>query len=329
MGTAHRHNVGTLAPVDHMDFLFLTLGIAGLLIGTELTISGALAIARRHALPEFVVGLVVLSVGSDLPELAVALDAGIRNLVSGEAAGVVVGSAVGSSLAQIGFVMGVAGLLTYLTLPKRYIYRHGGILLGSTVLLILFALDGLISRVEGAALVTFYVVYVIALLAAEPVGGELEEMAAAEDGLRAWLLVITGLAIIALASELTVDSVVNLATMFALDETMISALVIGLGTSLPELSITIGAVMRKKVSLSVGNIVGSNIFDTLIPIGVAALIGPLAFDRKILMFDLPYLFGLTALVLTLFVLPKKGMQRGEAALVLLLYASYVILKVLQ
>lgn len=312
-----------------MDFLLLALGIAGLLIGTELTISGALAIARRYALPEFVVGLVVLSIGSDLPELAVAIDAGIRNLMTGQASGVVVGSAVGSSVAQIGFVMGVAGLLTYLTLATRYVYRHGAMLLGSTVLLFLFALNGEISRVEGAALVLLYVIYVLAILQPEDMSEELSGMAAAEDGLRAWLLVAVGLTAIGLASELTVSSVVSIAELFGMDETMIAALVIGLGTSLPELSISVGAVLRKQVSLSVGNIVGSNIFDTLIPIGVAALIAPLDFDSSLLWFDLPYLFALTTVVLSLFVVHRKGLQKGEALVVLTLYAIYVTVKVLQ
>jgi cation:H+ antiporter len=308
-----------------MDFLLLILGIAGLVLGTELTVAGALAIARRYGLPEFIVGLLVLSVGSDLPELAVAVDAGIRNLLTGEAAGVVVGSAVGSSVAQISFVLGTAGVLTYLTLPRRYVYRHGGMLLGATVLLGLFALDGLVSRVEGAALVVVYAMYVVALLAREEVGDSLEEFGA-ESGVAAWIRLAAGLVVVGLASELTVRSVVGIAETFGLQETLIAALVIGLGTSLPELAISVNAVLRKRVSLSVGNIVGSNIFDTLVPIGTAGLIAPLAFDRGILTFDLPWLFGLTALVLVLFLVRRRGLQRPEAALLLGLYAGYVALK---
>lgn len=309
-----------------MDFLLLILGLAGLVLGTELTVGGALTIARRYGLPEFVVGLLVLSVGTDLPELAVAIDAGIRNLLTGEAAGVVVGSAVGSSVAQISFVLGTAGVLTRLTLPRGYVYRHGGMLLGATVLLGLFALDGLVSRVEGAALVVVYVMYVVALLAREQVGDSLEEFGAVGSGAAAWIRLAAGLVVVALASELTVRSVVGMAETFGLQETLIAALVIGLGTSLPELAISVNAVLRKSVSLSVGNIVGSNIFDMLVPIGTAGLIAPLAFDRGVLTFDLPWLFGLTALVLVLFLVRRRGLQRLEGALLLTLYAGYVTLK---
>ena len=156
-----------------MDIVYLILGIAGLLIGTELTIGGALAIARKHHLSEFFVGLIVLSIGSDLPEIAVAIDAGMKSAHGLDASGVVVGATVGSVVAQIGFVLGVAGLLSYLTLPQRYIYRHGAVLLGSTVLLFLVAFDGLVSRIEGLILITFYIIYVVVLLAREKVPEEI------------------------------------------------------------------------------------------------------------------------------------------------------------
>ena len=96
---------------------------------------------------------------------------------------------------------------------------------------------------------------------------------------------------------------------------------------MPELSISIGAVLKKKSALSVGNLIGSNIFDTLVPIGVAALISPITFGREFLVFDLPLLFILTTLVLCFF-LRKKGLQRKEALVLLLFYGSYLVLKIL-
>ena len=128
-----------------MDFFLLALGIIGLLVGTEFAVGGALAIAKRYHLSEFVVGLIVLSIGSDLPEIAVAIDAGMRSLLVADASGVVVGTSIGSVIAQIGFVLGVAGILKFLTLPRRYIYRHGAVLVSATVLLFLVAFDGSIS----------------------------------------------------------------------------------------------------------------------------------------------------------------------------------------
>jgi cation:H+ antiporter len=105
-------------------------------------------------------------------------------------------------------------------------------------------------------------------------------------------------------------------------------LIIGLGTSLPELSISLAAILKKKVHLSVGNIIGSNIFDTLIPISAAALISPVYFTRDFFVFDLPYAFVLTTVVLYFFA-HKKGLQKRESATVLGLYLLYVLIKLTQ
>ena len=310
-----------------MDFLLLILGIAGLLIGTELVIGGALAVARKHHLSEFFVGLIILSIGSDLPEIAVAVDAGLKTLTGSDASGVVVGSAIGSVVAQIGFVLGTVGLLTHLTLPKRFIFKHGTVLLGATALLYLTAIDGVITWIEGSMLVIFYIMYVVVLLSRERVPPEVE--AAVPDETRwPWFRIIVGLAAVIGCSELTVGSVVRLAYEFGVNDIVISVLIIGLGTSLPELSISLAAIMKRKVYLSVGNIIGSNIFDTLVPISLAAMIAPVTVSGSILRFDLPYAFMLTAVVLALFY-RGGGFKRPEAGIVLALYGGYVVINLLQ
>ena len=310
-----------------MDFLFLILGIAGLLLGTELTIGGALAIARKHHLSEFFVGLIVLSIGSDLPEIAVALDAGMKTFMGQDASGVVVGSAIGSVIAQIGFVLGMAGMLSFLTLPRRFIFKHGTVLLASTVLLFLAGYDGVISRIEGLTLIIFYIIYVVILLSREKIPEE-TPVTVTEDTAFPWTRLVVGLAMVIGSSELTVSSVVSLAYVFNISEAVISVLIIGLGTSLPELSISLAAILKKKVHLSVGNIIGSNIFDTLLPISAAALITPVLFARDILLFDLPYAFVLTFVVLFFFAF-RRGLQKPEAATTLAMYLGYVLIKLTQ
>lgn len=310
-----------------MDFFYLVLGIAGLLIGTEVTIGGALAIAKKHHLSELFVGLIVLSIGSDLPEVAVAIDAGMKGMMGQDASGVVVGASIGSVVAQIGFVMGVAGMLSYLTLPRRYIVRHGAVLLGSTVFLFLAAMDGLITRVEALTLITFYIIYIVVLLSREKVPEEAQTTVSDEHS-RPWIKLILGLIAVIASSELTVSSVVQIAQDLQINQAVISVLIIGLGTSLPELSISLAAIMRKKVHLSVGNIIGSNIFDTLIPISAAALLSPVMVEHGLIVFDLPFIFLLTMVVLFMF-LHKKGIKKGEAAIILLLYFVYVGVKLTQ
>ena len=310
-----------------MDFLVLIVGVAGLWLGTELTVGSALAIARRQQLSEFFVGLVILSIGSDLPELAIAVDAGIKSLMGQDASGVVVGTSIGSVIAQIGFVLGLGGIISYLTLPRQFIYKHGAVLLGATVLLAMVALDGVVTRVEGLILISLYAIYIFALMNGENVPEE-EPEPVAGGGFRSWLMLATGLAVVIFSSEATVSSVVKLARAFDISEALIAVLIIGIGSSLPELSISISAILKKKTQMSVGNIIGSNILDTLLPIGVAAVISPVFFERQLLYFDIPFILILTGTVLFFF-LRKRGIKRTEGAIILSLYFGYVLFKLTQ
>ncbi|MCW8873896.1 sodium:calcium antiporter [Pseudomonadota bacterium] len=310
-----------------MDFLILIAGIAGLWLGTELTIGGAMAIARRLQLSEFFVGLVILSIGSDLPELAVAVDAGLKGLLGQDTSGVVVGTSIGSVVAQIGFVLGLTGLISYLTLPRSFVFRHGTVLLGATILLFALAFDGRITRFEGVLLVGTYGAYVLALMNGANVPEE-RPRALAGGGLSSWLALIAGLVVVIASSEVTVSTVVHIAQTFDVSEAVISVLVIGLGTSLPELSISISAILKKRTQLSVGNIIGSNVLDTLLPIGLAAMISGVRFERQLLYFDLPYIFVLTTVVLAFFI-TRRGVTRPEGAIILGLYGAYVAVKLMQ
>lgn len=310
-----------------MEFLFLIAGVAGLWLGTELTIGGALAIAKRHRLSEFFVGLVILSIGSDLPELAVAADAGVKGLMGVNASAVVVGTSLGSVVAQIGFVLGVVGVISHLKLPRRYIYRHGAALLAATVVLYLIALDSHVSRVEGTVLIALYAGYVVALMNGANVPDE-EPRPLAGGGWSSWLALLIGLSVVIASSEVTVNQVVGIAHKFQISEGLISVLIIGIGTSLPELSISIGAILKKRTELSVGNIIGSNILDTLLPIGLAAVISEVTVERGFVSFDIPYIFVLTAVVLAMFVI-RRGIRRPEGLVILSAYAGYVFLKLLQ
>jgi len=310
-----------------MDFLILITGIAGLWLGTELTVGGALAIARRHQLSEFFVGLVILSIGSDLPELAVAVDAGFKGLMGNDTSGVVVGTSIGSVVAQIGFVLGLAGMISLLTLPRTFVVKHGVVLLAATALLFLVAFDGIVTRTEGLVLVTMYVVYVVALMNGENVPDEEPGHLAGGDW-RSWVLLLAGLGAVIISSEVTVTSAVNIAHAFNVSEALISVLIIGLGTSLPELSISISAILKKRTQMSVGNIIGSNVLDTLLPIGLAATISHVTFERQLLLFDLPFIFVLTAVVLGFFY-TRRGVTRPEATVILSFYAVYVAVKLLE
>lgn len=310
-----------------LDALTLFAGLAGLWYGTQITVRNAVFLAGRLGMSELVVGIAILSVGSDIPELAIAIDASLRNLATGTASGVVVGTAIGSSLAQIGFVLGLVGLFGYITVPKQVVFRHGSVMLGSIVFLALAGLDGFVSRTEGATLVAVYLFY-FAFLLTDKQGSSSEST----DGKSVPLLKIStglaiGLVIVAAGSELTVYAVVNISDSFGLNQGLIAIFLIGIGSSLPELSISLTAVLKKKTRLSVGNLIGSNIFDTLIPVGVGGMISTLTFDRTMLVFDLPALAFVSMMALFYFA-QVKGIQKREAITVIAVYFLYATTRVL-
>ena len=268
-----------------------------------------MGIAERFGCPSLSSAWRYFSVGSDLPELAIAVDAAIKNLQTGQTSDVVVGSALGSGLAQIGLVLGITGLLHHLTLPSRAVYRHGSMLLGSLVLLALFAFDGHVSFTEGIALVVVYVIYLIMLLSSGGNGNDDIDGHPKANLIVLIASLIVGLAIVTGSAELTVSSATKMAARFGWEQSLIAILLIGLGSSLPELSISVVAAIKRRAHLSIGNLIGSNIFDTLVPIGVAATISELAFDQGMLLFEVPALFALSALVLVFF----KGKEGDSQA----------------
>lgn len=303
----------------------LLFGLAGLWFGTEMTIRGAVTVASRLGVSEFIVGVAILSIGSDLPELAIAVDGAIINLHAGDASDVVVGTAIGSCLGQIGFVLGTAALLSYLTLPRAMIFQHGSVLLGSAALLGVFGFDGTVTRAEGLALLVVYAIYFAALFGDRRKSAEQDSDDAQIRTAQAWLYLLIGLGIVGISAEFTVDGAIAVAAALDISEAMVAVIIIGLGTSLPELSISVGAALRGRARMSVGNLIGSNIFDTLVPVGAAAAISTLRFDHDLLRYELPFLFFLTLIVLVFFV-RKRGIQKSEAVIILALYGGYLLLK---
>ena len=308
-----------------MEYLSLLSGLAGLWFGTELTIRGAVTVASRLGVSEFIVGIAILSIGSDLPELAIAVDRAIINLRAGDASDVILGTAIGSCLGQIGFVLGTAALFSYLTLPRAMIFQHGSVLLGSVALLGVFGFDGSVTRAEGLALLVVYAIYFVALFGdRQKNAGQNSDDGHISSG-KAWLHLSAGLGIVGISAEFTVGGAIAVAAALDISEALVAVIIIGLGTSLPELSISVGAALKGRTRMSVGNLVGSNIFDTLVPVGAAAAISTLRFDGSLLRYELPFLLLLTLIVLVFFV-RKRGIQKGEAIMILALYGGYLLLK---
>ncbi len=302
----------------------LAIGLVGLWGGTLLTVRGAVEVSERHGLSQGFIGLTILAIGTDLPELLVSVSGSIQQLQGVESSGVIVGNATGSAMAQGTLVLGVAGLFGYLGIAKRMVQRDGTTLLLAIALTTALCWDGDVTRVEGATLLIAYLMYFVALVQAE--SRELDEV----EGpmVRAlspfWALGV-GLVAVILAAHVVVTEGIAIAEAYGISQTVVGALIIALGTSLPELALSIGAARQGHASLSVGNIIGSNIFDLLVPVGVAAAIHPLVVAEATTTFDLP-VFAFVTAALLFFMLYREGLQRGEAVLLIVCYVGYVVLR---
>lgn len=309
------------------EFVLLLTGMAGLWAGSELMVRSASALTDRYYLSDAAFGMIVLAIGTDLPELFVAVDASIRSIGGDNLSGIVIGSAVGSSIGQFGLVFGLGGFFGFHAMRRRFLARNAFFLLGSIAALFVFSYDGRVTRAEGVALALFYATYLYVLITRRTHSPDASPPQ--RDGpapARAWITLAAALVLLWLAAELTVASAVAFGRIVGLSNLAVSAIVIGMGSSLPELSVSIAALLQKRARLSAGNLVGSNVLDTLLVPGLAAIISPLAVAGEVLLIDLPVLAVITTLVIGFLYVSRRGVRAPEGMLLLAVYASYVAVR---
>ena len=306
-----------------MNLLLLTIALVGLWVGTEITVRQALRLAATLRLSPMFVGLTILAIGTDLPELVLSIEAGLQRLTGVETSGLVVGNAIGSSLGQIGFALGVTGLFGYVTLGRRRGWSDGVMLLGSIAIFFMLGVDGAFTRIDGGILITVYLVYFATTVRRERYEKAKRKRRMTNGGAKMGALCLLGFVIVAAFSHLAIKSAVALAEEWGIAQTFVGIVLIGIGTSLPELAVSLNAVFKKQGALSAGNILGSNIFDMLVAPGTAAVIAGLNVDSpSMLTIDLLALLAISLLALYFFK-RRKGLQKGEALTLLIAYIAYI------
>jgi cation:H+ antiporter len=305
--------------------LLIIIGLIGLWLGTRWIINGAIGIAKRFNLSHSFVGVAILAVGTDLPEVFVSIKASLLHLRGIESSGIITGNAIGSSISQITFILGVAGLFLNFTMAKRDLWRDGIALLTSILLLFIFGIDGIITRLEGGILLIAYLVYYIILLKNQT--EHTDDNSAGKDYSNSALafFLLAGFSVLIFSSHLVVENAMLLAEKWGVAQSFVGIAIIGLGTSLPELAVSVGAAFRKSAGMSVGNIIGSNIFDGFIPIGIGGAISTTNMDSNLMKFDLPSLLVMTFLVL-IFLRTKRGISKFEGITLIIIFLLYISIK---
>lgn len=301
-------------------FVLITLGFYVLIKGADVLVEGSVAIAERMGVSKLFIGLSLVAIGTSAPEFAVSLASAIKGV-----GGIAVSNVVGSNVANISLCLGVTllfGNLTVKNTTKKVEIPFLVLVSLSFFAMLLRRKPATIDWNDGIVLLSIFAIYTYYLM--NMAKSDMEELEKEEniDVKRAITMVVSGLIGVALGGDMTVDSIVEIAKMFHLSNSLFALTVVAVGTSLPELVTSITAANKGHTDLSVGNIVGSNIMNILLIIGVSSIVGKrLVVDVNMYWIDATFLLFTSAV---LAVMAAKGnLKRYDGAILLAIYVSYI------
>ncbi len=287
------------------------VGLLLLILGADRFVHGAAATARNLGVPPLLIGLTIVALATSAPEILVSLVAALRNEPD-----LAIGNAIGSNIANIGLVLGIVVILRPIKLKSATLRREMPALLAVTLLTVSLFLDSNLSRVDGLVLLVGLIIVMIWLTrlgfrssATDPLQAEFDAEIPKHMSMRVaifWLLV--GVATLLVGAELMVDGAIDIAQSLGVSEVVIGITMVAFATSLPELAVSAVSAFRGEYGLAIGNIVGSNIFNLLAVIGVAATIQPAALPPSVLSL---HIFVMVAFTLVLFAMTYEYEGRGQ------------------
>ena len=305
------------------DLVYIFGGLVLLVFGGDWLLKSAVGLSNRLNISKIIVGLTVVSFATSLPELIVSVKAALDGYPD-----IAIGNVVGSNIGNIGLVLGVVLLINAIQIDKSFFATDWPTKMIASVLLFVFLImDGELSRVEGFIFIVLLIVFLFYLVKQNrKVTMEVREVKEKE---MSYLLILGFLAVGGFAlwagSELLVNGAVNLAENLGVSKRIIAVTVVSIGTSIPELASSVIASIKKENDISIGNIIGSNIFNILSVLGITAIISPIKnIDQSIMSQDIYWMLGFGIILLPLVLLPKRGsLSFKEGILLLLAYATFI------
>jgi cation:H+ antiporter len=305
-------------------WLALVIGLVVLYFGAQALVKGGASLALRLGLTPLVIGLTVMAFGTSSPEMVVSVQAA----ASGNGA-ISIGNVVGSNICNIALILGLCALVTPLTATAQVIRREVPIMIGVSVVALLMLMDGHLARWEGGLLLAGLIVYTVLTVKqarAETAASEASKEYAAEigpkpDGLgKSIALVVGGLGALIVGSHFFVTGAVTLAESWGMSQVAIGLTIVAVGTSLPELATSLVAAIKKESDVAIGNVVGSNTFNILGILGVAALVKPIEATGL----EWSDLIVMLVVAIALLPLAKSGgrVTRWEGVALLVSYVGY-------
>lgn len=308
-----------------MNLLLLGIGLVLLILGGNWLLKSAVGFSLRLNIPKIVIGMTVVSFATSAPELIVS----IKSALEGHA-DIAFGNVIGSNIANLGLVLGITILISTISVEKAFYKTDWPVMMISSVLLYFFiAFDGVLESYEGIILLSFLLIFLIYLLKFQKKPAVLDEMP--EDDVELPLyknvlyFIIGGVALWG-GSELLIEGAVGLAKSFHISERIIGITIVSVGTSIPELAASIIAVLKKEKAISLGNLIGSNMFNILAVLGITSIITPITItDQGLLTNDIFWMLGISFLVFPLVFAPvKMKLSWKEGLILLVLYLIFIL-----
>lgn len=307
-----------------IDILLFIVGLVVLIYGANLLVDGGAALARRLNISNIVIGLTVVALGTSAPEFVV-------NIVSSAegSSALALGNILGSNIFNILAILGVTALIYPLSVKRTTTWIEVPLTVFAAFLVLILVNSepaGIITRAEGIILLFFFFIFLAYTLVLSKKSGDVEEIVIKPYSLKKSILFVAiGLVGLIVGGRMLVMGAVNMAQMFGISERIIALTIVSIGTSLPELATSVVAARKKNTDIAIGNVVGSNIFNTFLILGTSATISPIPVNNTSLI-DL-VINIIAALLLFIFIFTGKGrkINRWEGILLLTIYIGYLVL----
>lgn len=297
----------------------VVVGIAMTVISADRFVEGAASLANRLGMSHFLIGLTIVSIGTSAPELLVSAIAAYEG-----SPGLALGNALGSNITNIALVLGATAIFTPLLVPRLLVRREMPVLIVLSLAIAVLSLRGVFDFWAGLGLLILLPILLVRLMKDEASAGEEVEI----HDYSLWVasaLTLGGLAVLLASSNALVWGATELARQMGISELVIGLTIVAVGTSLPELASSVASALKGKTDMALGTVIGSNMFNFLGVIGLAAVIHPFAVDADVYVRDLPWVVGLTLVLWLIARFASQGtINRAYGFLFLLLYVGYLV-----
>lgn len=301
-----------------LNILFIVIGIVLVLWGADRLTDGAVAVAEKMKMPQIVIGLTIVAMGTSMPEFCVSLISALKGTSD-----LAVGNIVGSNIFNTLLIVGVSALVSPMSIMKTTVRKDIPFALVASALLLIMCLDGDISRIDAAILFVMFLIFMyITLRGAKAQGTDVEEKE--KKAMATWLSVVwilVGLACLIGGSNLFVDGATVVATKLGVSEAVIGLTIVAGGTSLPELATSVVSARKGNSGIAIGNVLGSNVFNILAILGLTGVISPMTL-KGITMTDLSMMV-ISIILIWLFSFTKYKIERWEGAILTAVFVGYI------